>query len=139
MHHWQLSHQKEYKWQCSIVLLVINNKGSMLESIFLQVPWVAFEKTKVNKHKFTCKHLCFEFWGMRLMDSKVWNYTFWGHFSLIVTKENKFPSFFFAFPPQVFCKFIVHSLQQKVSLYAKQFHWILSELTIPSEQTLVKM
>jgi hypothetical protein len=26
-----------------------------------------------------------------------------------------------------------------VSLYAKQFHWILSELTIPSEQTLVKM
>jgi hypothetical protein len=34
---------------------------------------------------------------------------------------------------------ILNSLQQKVSLYAKWFHWILSEFTGPSERDLMGM
>jgi len=34
---------------------------------------------------------------------------------------------------------MLNSLQQKVSLYAKWFHWVLSELTGPNEQDLMGM
>ncbi len=68
-----------------MILLVTNNKGSMLEPIFLQVA----SNIPTNENEQSQKIQMFVF-----LILKFWDYVFWSCFSFKVTKKTQVSKFF---------------------------------------------